>query len=121
MTKAAALYEFFNSFGVPAYPSNAVPDDVAFPWITYEAMMSNWYGQQTVYPAVNIWYKTESEAVINAKAEEISKAIGGGTTIPCDDGLIVVHFNNLWTPVNYENDSSIKRRYTTLTLDFYTL
>ena len=36
MTKAAAIYQFWNSFGLTAYEENTVPDDAAFPYITYQ-------------------------------------------------------------------------------------
>ena len=36
MTKAAAIYQFWNSFGLTAYEENSVPTDATFPYITYQ-------------------------------------------------------------------------------------
>ena len=36
MTKAAAIYQFWNSFGLTAYEENTVPTDATFPYITYQ-------------------------------------------------------------------------------------
>ena len=121
MTKIQVLQQFFESFGIPAYPTNAVPKDTIFPWLTYEPIMSNYFGQNTVYPTVSLWYHSTSEKGINAKADEISKAIGNGITLTCDDGLIVIYFSGSWMPLNDEADSAIKRRQTTLQIEFNTL
>lgn len=121
MTKTQALQSFFESFGIPAYPTNAVPKDTVFPWLTYEPIFSNWHGQEIVYPTVNLWYHSTSEKKVNAKADEISKYIADGKTIRCDDGLIAIYFSGAWTPLNDEADSAIKRRQTTLQIAFYTL
>ena len=43
MTPTAALYQFWSSFGITAYPSNRVPEDTAFPFITYEPIIANWW------------------------------------------------------------------------------
>ena len=40
MTPTAALYQFWSSFGITAYPSNRVPEDTAFPFITYEPIIA---------------------------------------------------------------------------------
>lgn len=121
MTKTQALQSFFDGFGIPAYPTNGVPKETTFPWLTYEPIVSNWFGQNTVYPTVNLWYHSTSEKGINAKADEISKKIGNGHTITCDDGLLVIYFSGAWTPLNDETDSAIKRRQTTLQIEFNTL
>ena len=42
MTKEAVLKQFFSGFGIAAYPSTAVPNDVVFPYLTYEVITSAW-------------------------------------------------------------------------------
>lgn len=120
MTKAATLQKFFESFGIPAYPTNAVPKDTKFPWLTYEPTVTNYFGQNVVYPTVSLWYHSTSEKSINAKADEISKAIGNGITFGCDDGIIAIYFSGSWTPLTDEVDSAIKRRQTNLQIEFNT-
>lgn len=121
-TKAAALHEFFSGFGIPAYPASSVPEDTIFPWLTYELITSAWE-EGEVGIVVNLWYYTESEATPNAKAEEISKAIGlGGATLPCDDGLIWVKRGSPWCQsLRDDTDPLIKRRYINVTAEYMTL
>ena len=121
MTKAAALHEFFNGFGIPFYPSTNVPEDVIFPWGTYELITSAWEGGE-VGITVNLWYRTESEAVPNAKAEEISKAIGlGGKIIRCDGGAIWLKRGSPWCQnLSDETDTMIKRRYINVSAEYFT-
>lgn len=121
-TKAAALHEFFSSFGLPAFPVSSVPEDTVFPWLTYELITSAWE-EGEVGIVVNLWYYTESEATPNAKAEEISKAIGlGGATLPCDDGLIWVKRGSPWCQsLRDDTDPLIKRRYLNISAEYMTL
>lgn len=118
VTKAGALQKFFASFGLDAYPINAVPNDVTFPYLTYENEIAS--QGRSVNPTVNLWFYTESEAIPNEKADEISKAIGLGTSISCDDGAIYIYMTDGWHPLSDENDSAIKRRYTNMKITFNT-
>ena len=72
MTKGAALQQFFGQF-MTAYATNAVPDDVTLPYLTYDAVFDAW-GGGAVSLTVNMWFHTTSEAVPNAKALELSDA-----------------------------------------------
>ncbi len=122
MTKPEALHQFFSSFGIPAYVSSSVPDDVTFPYLTYE-YICGYFGNQEVGIIVNLWYYTESEAEPNAKVEEISSAIkDGGKTIACDDGLIWVKKGWPWCQsLTDETNRVIKRRYINISLEYLTL
>lgn len=121
MTKAAALHQFFSSFGMTAYTSTSVPDDVIFPYLTYELITSAWEGGE-VGLTVNLWFRTTSEAVPNAKAEELSEAIGrGGVNVPCDGGYIKILRGSPWCQsLNDDTDQNIKRRYINVTARYYT-
>ena len=116
MTKSAALLKFFEGFGIQAYPRNAVPDDLTFPWLTYDNVIGN-PGDGPVSSSVNLWYRTTSEKEPNDKAEEISRKIGlGGAVVPYDDGIIWIQRDEPWCQsLNDENDSAIKRRLLNLT------
>lgn len=121
MTKAAALQQFFSSFGIPAYASASVPDDAVFPWLTYDLSTSAW-DDGDVSLTVNLWYYTTSEAVPNAKAQEISKAIGlGGKLLLCDEGVIWLKRGSPWCQsLHDDSDSMIKRRYINITTEYMT-
>lgn len=122
MTKAAVLHQFFSSFGIPAYVVSSVPDDVIFPYLVYELAVSAWE-EGAVSLTVNLWYHTESEAIPNAKAQEMSEAIGlGGKIIRCDGGAIWLKRGAPWCQsLTDEVDRSIKRRYINVTAEFFTL
>lgn len=119
MTATQALYEFFTRFGIPAYPTNSVPDTTEFPWLTYEAKVGNAM-DSALSCAVNLYYHTDSEAVPNAKAKEISDAIGlGGKMLLHDEGAIWIKRAEPWlTPLVNEADSAIKQRQLMLSLEF---
>lgn len=121
MTKGEALYQFFNRF-LPAYPTSNVPYDVVFPYLTYEATVDAWDGGE-VGLTVNLWYYTESEAIPNAKVQEISESIGmGGTTISCDGGFIWVKRGSPFAqPLTDDTAPGIKRRYLNITAEYLTL
>ena len=117
MTQEAALYEFFNSFGVPAYPNTAVPKDPILPYLTYQAV-SGFFGD-TSYITVQIWMRTESEAQINRKAREIGEAIGnGGIQLECDGGTLWLTRGSPWAvPANAQDENSLKLRQLNVTIN----
>ena len=121
MTKGAALQAFFSQF-MDAYAASAVPDDVMFPYLTYELITSAWDGGE-VGLTVNLWFYTTSEAVPNAKAQELSDAIGyGGVTLPCDGGFIWLKRGSPWCQnLRDDTDQNIKRRYINVTAEYMTL
>lgn len=118
MTKSQALYEFFNGFGLSAYPTTSVPEEIKFPWATYENNIGN-YGDQ-ISTTLQIWYHTDSEAVLNNKVDEISDAIGlGGKLVPFDEGAMWIKRGTPWsTPINQQSDNSIKGRSLNIEIDF---
>lgn len=120
MTKAAALHAWFNQF-MTFYTATSVPDDVTFPYGTYELITSTW-GGEPVGLTVNLWFHTTSEAVPNAKAQELSEAIGlGGKIIPCDGGCIWLKRGSPWCQsLSDETRASIKRRYINVTAEYLT-
>ena len=107
MTKDKALHAWFSQF-LTAYPTSNVPEDATFPWLTYE-LITGALDSGEISLTVNLWYYTESEAIPNAKAQEISTAIGyGGTVIPCCQNIAD------------ETDKNIKRRYLNITAEYLT-
>jgi hypothetical protein len=121
LTKGAVLYEFFSRF-LPAYTATSVPEDVTFPYLTYELITDAWGGGE-VGLTVNLWFYTESEAIPNAKAEQISEAIGyGGISLPCDGGFIWIKRGSPWCQSLADDTApGIKRRYLNVTAEYLTL
>ena len=85
---ATALYEFWNTFGVDAYPEDTIPDEAKPPYLTYEITIPEWYGMATYN--VKIWTKSTSFKQVVFLADSISKAIGDGKRIPVKNG------GNIW-------------------------
>ena len=121
MTKEAALYQFFSSFGLEAYAETAVPEDAVFPYLTYEVITDTWEGGE-IGLTVNLWYFTTQEGPPNAKARELSEAIGmGGKLLPCDGGYIWLKRGTPWCQsLSDETSPTIKRRYLNVTAEYLT-
>ena len=123
MTPEAAVYTFLSSFGIPAYAASSVPDQATFPYLTYDLVLGEW-GQPEVNMPVNVWYRTDSEALPNAKVREISKAIGmGGVLLHCDGGALWLKKGSPWAQaVTVEGeDEKVKRRYVNINIEYLTI
>ena len=120
MTKAAAIYQFWNSFGLTAYEENTVPTDATFPYITYQLVTDSF--DREVPVTASLWYRSESWTDINAKTEEISQKISrGGKIISCDDGAIWLKRGQPFAQsMGDESDDLIKRKYLNITAEFIT-
>lgn len=117
MTQTEALYKFFSSFDIPAFPANSVPETTTYPWLTYEAKTGFW--GDSVSCAVNLYYHTDSEKLPNDKAWEIAERIGmGGIQLPCDTGAIWIKRGTPWSTPIAEADSATKHRQLITTLEF---
>ena len=120
-TKAAAIHAWINSFGVPAYPASAVPDDAEMPYLTYTPVDGAWDDPEQPMQ-VDLWYRGESEAAPNAKADEISRSIGlGGTMIGSEAGAVWVRRGSPFCQSVPDEDRTVKRRMINLTIEFFTV
>ena len=120
MTKAAAIYQFWNSFGLTAFEENSVPDEADFPYITYQLVTDSF--DREISLTASLWYRSESWAGINAKTEEISQTISrGGKIISCDGGAIWLKRGQPFSQsMGDESDDLIKRKYLNITAEFMT-
>ena len=120
MTKAAAIYQFWSDFGLPAYEENTVPTDADFPYVTYQLVTDSF--DREVAATASLWYRSESWTAINGKTEEISAHIGlGGKIIKCDGGRIWIKRGQPFAQnMGDESDDLIKRKYLNLTFEFFT-
>ena len=83
-----ALYAFYSSFGLPAYPEGDVPSSAVLPYITYTLVEPDWH-YHTTHQA-RVWYRSESFAAVAAKADEIAARVGEGVTLKADAGYITL-------------------------------
>ena len=120
MTKAAAIYQFWSSFGLTAYEENTVPTDAAFPYVTYQLVTDSFDSEIPL--TASLWYRSESWTAINAKTEEISQKINrGGKIISCDGGAIWLKRGQPFAQsMGDESDDLIKRKYLNITAEFMT-
>lgn len=120
MTKAAAIYQFWNSFGLTAYEENTVPTDASFPYVTYQLVTDSF--DREVTTTASLWYRSESWTAINAKTEEISAHIGlGGKIIKCDGGRIWIKRGQPFAQsMGDDSDDLIKRKYINITVEYLT-
>ena len=87
ISKEQALNTFWNSFEIPAYDENTVPDDVEMPYITYSVGIASL--GETISLYASIWYYSTRWEDISRKAIEIGKYIGiGGTSQSYTGGRI---------------------------------
>ena len=128
MTKEAAIYAFWNSFGLKAFEENTVVDvdengneiEPQFPYITYQGITDSF--DREVPGTANIWYRSTGWKAINAKTEEISAHIGlGGKIIKCDGGRIWIKRGQPFAQnMSDESDDLIKRKYINVVYEFMT-
>ena len=120
MTKAAAIYQFWSGFGLTAYEENTVPEDAAFPYVTYQLVTDSF--DREVAATASLWYRGESWTAINAKTEEINQKISrGGKIISCDGGAIWLKRGQPFAQsMGDESDDLIKRKYLNITAEFMT-
>lgn len=119
MTPEAAVYTFLSSFGLPAYAETSVPDQATFPYITYSLVIPDLFESSNMQ--VNVWYRTDSEAVPNAKVREIGEAVQQRALVPlaCDGGVVLIGRGSPWAQsLSIEGeDSKVKRRLLNFTVE----
>lgn len=112
---AAALKTFFSGFGLPAYAVNSVPEDVQLPYITYSLSVPEWNQKASMY--AQVWDRSRSNTRIITTADQITAAIGEGTTIPLEGGYLAI-----WpeTPlIQIMVDGDFRSAYINLSINAY--
>lgn len=118
MTKASAFNAWLSDFA-PAFAEGGVPQGVASPYFTYDWAEGSFVDGE-VSVLVNLWVKTESEAVPNAIVSELSHALGlGGVMLHCDGGAIWVKRDTPFAQA-VSSDGPFKRRYINLSIESMT-
>lgn len=126
MTKAAALYQFFSSFGLDAWEENSIYDtdeQITYPYITYELTTDSYNDGQTVPLSASLWYRSASPSLvpINAKTDEISQAVGNGKTLKVDGGYIRIEKGHPFAQtMGQDADELVKRKLLSFTARFFT-
>lgn len=118
MNKIQTLHMFWNSFGIPAYDENSVPDKAAFPYLTYE-VSSDGFGNQIAQTS-SLWYRSSSWTDITMKEEQIAEFIGrGGVMVAYEDGSMWIQKASPWAQrMNDPSDELIRRIVLNVTIEF---
>lgn len=112
---AKALKEFVGGFGIPAYATNSVPDDVDLPYLTYPIVEPEWGKKASFY--IYGWYRTTSYSDMLNMCDQIIREIGEGISISMQDGYIVLRPE---TPlVQFMDDEDAKAFYINLSLNSF--
>ena len=112
---AKALKEFFSGFGLPAYTTDSVPDDVELPYIAYSLAEPEWDQKATMY--AQVWDRSKSNTRILQVADQITSAIFVGKKIPMEDGYLVI-----WPEsplVQLMTDGDFRSAYINLSINAY--
>lgn len=120
MTPEASINQFLSGFGIPAYASTSVPEDATYPYLTYDLVIGRGWNSGEVNMPVNLWFRTESEAIPNAKVRQIEQVLrDGGMQVPCDGGVLWIKKGSPWAQaVREEGDDMIKRRYVNVNVEY---
>ena len=121
MTKGEAINNFFSRI-MPSYAASAVPDNVEFPYLSYDGAFDAWNGGE-VSITVKMWFYTDEEKTPNAKAAELSELIGyGGAVLPCDGGYIWLKRGTPFSqPFTDAQNPNVKQRYINVSAEYLTL
>lgn len=120
MDKVQAIVAFWNSFNIPAYDEQDVPNDAQKPYITYELAFGSF--ENEIALSAGIWYRSDNWQAISLKCEEISQRIHTMSPIKIDGGYI-----RLWegsTPLFQrmadESDDKLKRIVVNIMAEYMT-
>lgn len=122
MDKWQGLQAFWESFGIPAYDENSVPDDAQMPYITYQAAVGPF---ESVVPlSASVWYYGTSWSGVSQKVEEISKRLNTWALVRLDDKQSIFLAKNDTAQFAQraadEGSDLVKRIYLTLSAEFFT-
>lgn len=112
MNEWATINKFWNSFGVPAYDENTVPDKddkPIYPYITYESSIG--YIDDSVSLSASLWDYSKSWNTLSKLLENISEKIGlGGSIELFDRGAIIINRGQPFAQRMNDPESDMIRR-----------
>ena len=104
---ATALYEFWSSFGIPAFTVDTVPVEQELPYITYSLPETPPLEPLTHY--AQVWYRTTKNVELMATVDSIKQAFGTDrkVTLRCNGGYVVLRDPT----VQLQTDQNPENRY----------
>lgn len=86
---AQTLWEFWNGFGITAYPMNGIPDGAELPYIVYNVQQGDTFGNMTDF--AKIYYKGKNSEQMFIVADKIKDTIGKGVCLRLSKGNIIIY------------------------------
>lgn len=125
MTREQAIFDFWNSFNIPAFEENSVPtgeDAPAYPYITYQLVIDNFGSQVQTSASVYDRDKDNYSALFQVlqKTAEIRKKISrGGIMLAFDSGAVWFKLNTPFSQIMGDSeDNAVRRAYLNMTAEF---
>lgn len=125
MTREQAIFDFWNSFNIPAFEENSVPtgeEAPAYPYITYQLAIDNFGSQVQTSVSVYDRDKDNYSALFHVlqKAAEIRKKISrGGIMLAFDGGAVWLNPNTPFSQIMGDSeDNAVHRAYLNMTAEF---
>ena len=125
MNKAQALHSFWAGFGLPAIDEQSAYDTetlkqlgIGYPYLSYEAAVGDF--DESVALSADLWYKSTSWVEIEAKAEQIARALkDGGTLVHYEGGAIwITRGNPISQRMAADNPFDIRRIHININAEF---
>ena len=107
MDKGQIIQSFWQSFGLPAYDQNTVPQTAVLPYITYS--VSTGALEDTLLLDASIWYRSTSWAEITRKAEQIAEDIAPHKILKFDKGRLLLVQGTPFSQRMSDPDKDIRR------------
>lgn len=125
MTREQAIFDFWNSFNIPAFEENSVPtgeNAPAYPYITYQLVIDNFGSQVQTSASVYDRDKDNYSALFHVleKTAEIRKKISrGGIMLAFDSGVVWLKPNTPFSQIMGDSeDNAVRRAYLNMTAEF---
>lgn len=135
---AKALFDFWNSFGLNAFPEDQIPDDlseevpnqtdtkdddyltasVVLPYITYQLIKPDWRRQISTY--AKVYYHDTSYSDITNIIDSIESRIGEGTQLLTDSGFLLLFKDINFCQFMSTGDPAVKMAYLSLVMEAIT-
>ena len=113
-TTRKALNDFFSSFGLPAYLSDTLPNDVRMPYITFDLVEPE--ALNSAMFTASIWYRDTSTDAVSHKSDEIRDAIGRCLSLSTDSGAIYIYPGSPFSQLRSDPNPETKRALLTMTI-----
>ena len=123
MDRWQAQFDFWSSFGIPAYQEDSVPDrkDLTYPYITYEAVTGCF---ESVIPvSASIWSRAESWTEADNLSDEIEQYIKRMGCPVIDGGRyrVIIPNGRFSHSMGDPEDDQIKRKLLNVEFEFMTI